>query len=229
MLQVGWVALSAMIGRCPGIRSALRRVYTACESAAGGRGLVSDPALESELVRRVARGDEVALAVLYDRLAPLAYGLALRIAGDKRSAQDAVQEAFLNVWHGAERFVATRGTARAWVLRIVRNSAIDRARSEGAHERARLRAIELGGVSWPAAPERPDLQLVGQESRSALDSALDELPAEQRRLIEIAFFQGLSHTEIATREGIPLGTVKARIRTGIGRLRQIAAQGRIHA
>ncbi len=198
------------------------------EPVSGGRGLASDPALESELMKRVARGDEVALAVLYDRLAPLAYGLALRIAGDKRSAQDAVQVAFLNVWSRAERFTSARGTARAWVLRIVRNSAIDRARSEGAHERAKLRALQMDEVPRPPAPPRPDLQLVGQESRSSLDSALDELPAEQRRLIEIAYFQGLSHTEIATREGIPLGTVKARIRNGIGRLRQIAAEGRIH-
>ncbi len=198
------------------------------EPASGGRGLESDPALESELIRRVARGDQLALAVLYDRLAPLAYGLALRIAGDKRSAQDAVQEGFLNVWSGAKRFAATRGTARGWVLRIVRNSAIDRVRSEGAHERAKRRAVQLDEVPRPSAPERPDLQLVGQERRSSLDSALDELPAEQRRLIEIAYFQGLSHTEIATREGIPLGTVKARIRNGIGRLRQIAAEGRIH-
>ncbi len=198
------------------------------EPAPGGRGLASDPALENELMRRVARGDEVALAVLYDRLAPLAYGLALRIAADKRLAQDAVQEAFLNVWSRAERFASARGTARAWVLRIVRNSAIDRARSEGAHERAKLRALQMDEVPRPLAPPRPDLQLVGQESRSSLDSALDELPAEQRRLIEIAYFQGLSHTEIATREGIPLGTVKARIRNGIGRLRQIAAEGRIH-
>ncbi len=129
------------------------------EPVSGGRGLESDPALESELIRRVARGDQLALAVLYDRLAPLAYGLALRIAGDKRSAQDAVQEGFLKVWSGARGFAVARGTARAWVLRIVRNSAIDRVRSEGAHERAKLRAVQLDEVPRPPAPERPDLQL----------------------------------------------------------------------
>jgi len=180
--------------------------------------------LESALLVRVARGDEAALANLYDRLAPLAYGLALRIAGDSGLAQDAVQDAFLRVWDRAGVFDSGRGSARAWVLRIVRNATIDQLRSRDAKSRAERRAGERDPEEPPALP---DELAIGAERAASLHAVLGELPPQQRRLIEIAYFQGLSHSEIAARERLPLGTVKTRIRDGVQQLRRLAVDGRL--
>jgi RNA polymerase sigma-70 factor (ECF subfamily) len=183
--------------------------------------------LEAALLRRVARGEEAALASLYDRLAPLAYGLSLRVTRDPRLAQDAVQEAFVRVWSRAARFDSRRGSPRAWVLHIARNAAIDQLRSE----RARLRTERRAGRE-PLQPEgeearRPDAELAASRRGFLLRSALDKLPTAQRRMLEIAYFEGLSHSEIAAREGIPLGTVKTRIRDGVTRLRRMALEGKL--
>ncbi len=178
---------------------------------------------EAALLTRIARGDERALAALYDRLAPLAHGLALRIARDARLAEDAVQDGFLRAWRNAGRYDARRGGARAWVLRIVRNAAIDQLRSE----RAKLRAESGSAGEVPEAPAsaRADEAAASAQRGVRLRHALAGLPEEQRRVIEIAYFEGLSHSEIAAREGIPLGTVKSRIHEGIGRLRRLVEEG----
>lgn len=181
---------------------------------------------EAELLARVARGESDAFAPLYDLLAPRAYGLALRIAGDASSAQDAVQEAFLRVWLRARSFDPARGSAASWVLGIVRNAVLDQLRSAGAHERALRRAADAALVS--CAPERAEPRMELAESGSALRDALARLPEAQRRMLEVAYFQDLSHVEIARRFGVPLGTVKTRIRDGLIRLRRIAAQGATH-
>ena len=151
-------------------------------------------------------------------MAQAAYGLALRITGDVDGAEDAVQEAFLRVWRRADRYEAARGAARPWLLRLVRNIAIDQLRSRGARGRAELRGA-VHEQEQAARPERPDDALLQKEGRQRMRAALEALPAEQRRMIEIAYFEGLSHTEIAEREGTPLGTVKTRIRDGVLRLR----------
>ena len=181
---------------------------------------------EAELLRRVARGESDAFAPLYDLLAARAYGLALRIAGDASAAQDAVQEAFLRVWLHARTFDAARGSAAAWVLGIVRNAVLDQLRSGSAHERALRRAADA--VLAERAQRRAETGIEFAESRSALRDALAQLPEPQRRMLEIAYFQDLSHAQIAKREGVPLGTVKTRIRDGLIRLRRIAAQGATH-
>lgn len=179
---------------------------------------VETPADEAELLARVAAGDERALGALYDRMAPVAYGLALRIIGDADGAEDTVQEAFLRVWRRADRYEVDRGAPRPWLLRLVRNVAIDHLRSRGARARAELR----GGVhehEHLPAPERPEDLLLQKERRDVVRAALEALPAEQRRMIEIAYFEGLTHAQIAERERTPLGTVKTRIRDGVLRLR----------
>ena len=182
---------------------------------------------EVQLLRRVARGESEAFAPLYDRLAPRAYGLALRMAGDASAAQDAVQEAFLRVWLRARSFDASRGSVCAWVLGIVRNAVLDQLRSGGAHERALRRAADA--IPVERAAEGAELALESSQTRSSLCAAMEQLPAAQRRMLEIAYFQDLTHDEIARREGVPLGTVKTRIRDGLIRLRRIAAaQGANH-
>jgi RNA polymerase sigma-70 factor, ECF subfamily len=173
---------------------------------------------EADLLARVAGGDEQALAALYDRLSSLAYGLAFRILGSADAAEDVVQDAFLRIWHRADRYEPGRGAAKPWVLRVVRNVAIDRLRTADARSRAETRSqtdVALAPVS-----EQPDEAASRSERSKTLRQALAELPPEQRRAIEIAYFEGLSHSEIAERERMPLGTVKTRIRDGVLRLKE---------
>ena len=173
---------------------------------------------EAHLLARVATGDDAALAALYDRVAPLAYGLALRIVGGADAAEDVVQDAFLRIWHRADRYEPGRGAARPWILRVVRNVAIDRLRTTDARTRVETRSGT--DTALVPVPEQPDETAARSERARTLRVALAALPIEQRRTLEIAYFEGLSHSEIAEREHMPLGTVKTRIRDGVLKLRE---------
>ena len=160
-----------------------------------------------------------ALEELYDRHHRLALALAYRVVGDRESAEDVVQETFLAAWRQASTYHVERGRARAWLLSIARHRAIDRIRrSRGAGEMAEL--------DESTVDERaPDAFLVTDQNlrRERMRSALDTLPAEQREVVEMAFYGGLTHTEIAGQTGVPLGTVKGRLRLAMDKLRSTLA------
>lgn len=184
--------------------------------------------IEAALLARIAGGDESALKAFYDRLAPLAYGLARRIAASPDAAEDVVQEAFLRVWRGADRYDPARGGPRPWFLRVVRNLAIDQIRVRQACGRA-THGLEQQVADEGVAVARPDELAIGSERAERVRAALLALPTDQRRALEIAYFEGLSHSQIADREGLPLGTVKTRIRNAILHLRSALGAEVSHA
>jgi RNA polymerase sigma-70 factor (ECF subfamily) len=186
--------------------------YARPEMATGGNmpdtSAMADPPAEG-LLRRTADGDRKALGELFDRFAGFANGLALRILRDRREAEDVVQEVFLQVWRQAERFDAARGTPAAWIGTITRTRALDRLRRRAARREEPSEAAPAAASAAPAA-----------EDALAVRAALAALPNDQRREIELAYYEGLTQSEIAQRLGEPLGTVKTRIRSGMMRLRE---------
>jgi RNA polymerase sigma-70 factor (ECF subfamily) len=172
---------------------------------------------DEELLRRIARREEAALDVLYTRYRALAFSVAVRVVGDGARAEDVVQDAFLSVWRKAGTYRPGRGSVRTWLSSIVRNRAIDivrATRERTAHEDEEL----LLGIHDPAPAvfDQVAASLDGEMTRGALQ----QLPVEQRHAISLAFFEGLSHSEIASQTGLPLGTVKSRVRLGIQRMRE---------
>jgi RNA polymerase sigma factor (sigma-70 family) len=169
---------------------------------------------EEALLALIARDDELALSELYRRLSRVAYGLAFRILRDDALAQDAVQEAFLGVWRGADRFVAERAKPSTWVLTLVHRRAVDLVRRED-----RRRAEPLEPDHEAAARAADDVEQLGR--REAVREALRRLPAEQREAIELAYYGGYTQSELAERLGQPLGTIKSRMFAGLSRLRDL--------
>jgi RNA polymerase sigma-70 factor, ECF subfamily len=171
-----------------------------------------DTAADAELIGRIAGGrDAAAFAALYDRLAPRAFGLLLRVLRNRPDAEDVLQETFLQVWHQAGRFDPARSVPLGWVLMIARSRAADRLRAKSATAAERR----------PDVPPTPDpaAGLVATETAGRVSAALDGLPPDQAEPIRLAFYEGLTHEGVAARLGIPLGTVKTRIRLGMARLR----------
>jgi len=166
------------------------------------------------MLERVAGRDAHALADLYDRFAPVALALAGRILGDRSEAEDVLQTVFTRVWQEAGRYDATKGSVATWLLSWIRNGSIDRLRRREALHRATLHSVDRA----PAAHEDAPADL--SEDKAKLARAVADLPADQRQVIELAYFEGLSQTQIAQRLGEPLGTVKTRMRLGMSKLRQ---------
>lgn len=169
---------------------------------------------DAELAARLAARDEAALAELYDRYGGLAYSLALRILDDSGKAEDVVQEAFLKLWNGAPRFDESRGSLRAWLTTAVRNRSIDLLRGRSMHERREL-ALKPEVRSAGAGPEE---EAAGSMERAAVRAALGELPDEQRQSVLLAYFGGFTQAEIAELTGVPLSTVKGRMRLALEKL-----------
>ena len=166
----------------------------------------------------VATGaDTRAFAVLYDRHASVAYALAYRICGRRSAAEEVVQDAFLAAWRGRASFQSSRGALRPWILALVRNRAIDTVRHASVTTSRDVHDDEVA-AALPAR-ERTDLEVERRTDAERVRGALEELPADQQRVIELAFFGGFTHTEIAVILGLPPGTVKGRMRLGLTRLR----------
>jgi RNA polymerase sigma-70 factor (ECF subfamily) len=177
----------------------------------------NDARADIALIDRIVARDERAVAVLYDRNNRLLYGLILRILRDRGEAEEVLQEVSL-VWTRAETYNVSLGSPAAWLVRVARNRAIDRLRSNA----VRLRAVEAAPL--PDAAASPETCAADSERQRVVKRALDTLPADQRVLIEQAYFLGLTQSELAERFQLPLGTVKTRIRTGMITLREQLSQ-----
>ena len=181
-----------------------------------------DKAADYTALGRIIQGDQGGLAELYDRNARLVFSLALRILQNPADAEDIVQEVFAQVWAQARRYDAARGAVAAWMLTMARSRAIDRLRSRSARPETSAEPREFEAL-LDAAPAQ-DLQLLSTEQVAQLRDALNGLPAPQRVALELAYYEGLTHAEIAERLQEPLGTIKTRIRQAVLRLRESVAR-----
>jgi RNA polymerase sigma-70 factor (ECF subfamily) len=175
---------------------------------------------DGDLIRRMARGDKLACAELYDRFSRPLFSVALRILNDQSEAEDVVQDVFLALWEKANGFDADRGSAFGWAITLTRNRAIDRLRTRRRRSNLLNESFveDLPGGKSTAEPDSAD-DLIYKEKTATVRAALSTLPPEQLRAVELAFFSGLTQQEIAARLSEPLGTVKARIRRGLLKLR----------
>jgi RNA polymerase sigma-70 factor, ECF subfamily len=170
------------------------------------------------IVRRMVAGEPDALAELYDRFAPLVLAVARRILGAAGDAEEVLQEAFLQAWNQAERYDAGRSSVSTWLVLIARTRALDRLRSRGARDRTA--AAAAAEPPPPDTSSRLDEHVLHRERRRRVKEVLAAIPEEQRRVLELAFYEGLSQSEISTRTGTPLGTVKTRALLGMKKLRE---------
>jgi RNA polymerase sigma-70 factor (ECF subfamily) len=192
--------------------SALKSWDSGIQSPEGGR-------VDAALIERILSRDASAVGDLYDRHSRMLYGVILRILRNRSEAEEVLQEVFVTVWNRAETYDVAVGSAAAWLVRIARNRAIDRLRSNT----ARLRAVESAPFELQSR-ENPEASASLGEQQRAVARALDAIPREQRDLIEEAYYLGLTQSELAERHKLPLGTVKTRIRTGLLTLRQHLSQ-----
>jgi len=171
---------------------------------------------DRELIERLQRREPQALAELYDRYGRLVYSLILRVVRDTGIAEDLVQETFLRVWNRVQGFDAQKGSIAPWLLAVARNRAIDYLRSASGRERG---AVEFEETDHPALYTDMEQDILTSDATRRVKAAMEKLSANQRQVIELAYFEGLSQTEMAERMGQPLGTVKTWVRTALRNLR----------
>lgn len=179
---------------------------------------------DEELMPLVGRKDPEAFEVLYDRHGGAAFSLAYRIVGDRAAAEEVTQEAFISVWRSGARFDSARGSVRSWLLSVVRNRAIDFLRSRAA-KAPKLDFDDEAALEQRPAEELTEEEALRRETSAELRGALGKLPGEQSKVIELAYFGGFSHSEIARILGLPMGTVKGRMRLGLEKIRGELAEG----
>jgi RNA polymerase sigma-70 factor (ECF subfamily) len=179
---------------------------------------------DEELMPLIGAKDPEAFAVFYDRHGGAAYSLAYRIVGDRTAAEDVTQEAFISIWRSGARFDRTRGSVRSWMLSIVRNRAIDLLRSK-AGKAPKLTFDDDAVLEQRPSEELTEEEAMRRETASEVRGALVQLPGEQSQVIQLAYFGGFSQSEIARMLGVPLGTVKGRMRLGLEKIRGELAEG----
>jgi RNA polymerase sigma-70 factor (ECF subfamily) len=173
---------------------------------------------DEELMALLQEGSTRAFELVYDRHGGAAFSLAYRMVPNRTTAEDITQEAFLSIWRSRTRYEPTRGSVRTWVLGIVHNRAIDALRRNIVHDRRRTSAEGL--EEREEAPERTEIEVARLQEAHSVRDALKELPKEQARVLELAYFGGFSHSQIAEMLEMPIGTVKGRMRLGLEKLRR---------
>ena len=179
---------------------------------------------DEELMPLIGEKDPDAFEVFYDRHGGVAYSLAYRIVGEKAAAEDVTQEAFISIWRSGARYDRARGSVRSWTLSIVRNRAIDMLRSR-AGKAPKLTFDDEAVLEQRPAEELTEEEAMQHETARELRGAVGALPSEQAKVIELAYFGGFSQSEIAAMLGVPLGTVKGRMRLGMEKIRGELAEG----
>jgi len=176
---------------------------------------------DSVLIENMRTGDEAALSTLYDRYSAMLFGMLVRILRDQQAAEEVLQDLFLQLWRNAAQFDAARGSLPAWLMVIGRNRAISRLR--GRRDREVLEENEGDYANTFASSQNIEDEAVRAQVARNISAAMEQLPVEQRQAVELAYFEGMTQSEIASKTGIPLGTVKTRVRTAMQTLRQIIA------
>jgi RNA polymerase sigma-70 factor, ECF subfamily len=171
---------------------------------------------DEDLISLVEAADAEAFATLYDRHSRAAFSLAYRMMGERQASEDLAQDAFLKVWRGASSYRADRGSVRTWILSIVHNRGIDQIRSRASRRRTEERIEASAPRSQPSEAFAETLR---NSQRDQVREALDTLPPEQLKILELAYFSGYTHVEISDLLGLPLGTVKGRMRLGLKKIR----------
>ena len=180
---------------------------------------------DEDLMQLVRRGQAPAFEVVYERHASAAFSLAYRIVGTRNGAEDVSQEAFLSLWRSGARYDRRRGSVRTWVLGIVHHRAIDALRRSAVHETRR--ASDEGIAERLEGGVRTDVEAARHEEAATVRAAIEQLPADQSRVIELAYFGGFTHTEIAELLNAPVGTIKGRMRLGLMKLRGTLEGGQV--
>jgi RNA polymerase sigma-70 factor (ECF subfamily) len=178
----------------------------------------ADSKLAIQLIQQTANGDREAFSQLYDRFSSLVFTLAMRMLRARSDAEDLLQEIFVQIWRQAENYTEERGSPEAWIINMARSRAIDKIRSIRRTEKSFVLTDDPARAQTSESVQSPAAE---SEVRLSMTSALANLPENQRRVLELAYFDGLTQSEIADRLGEPLGTVKTRMRSGIQRLREI--------
>jgi RNA polymerase sigma-70 factor (ECF subfamily) len=179
---------------------------------------------DEELMPLIGAKDPEAFAVFYDRHGGVAYSLAYRIVGEPGAAEDVTQEAFISLWRSGARYDRARGSVRSWMLSIVRNRAIDSLRA-GSGKAPKLTFDDDAVLEQRPADELTEEEAMRHETASEVRGALGQLPGDQSKVIELAYYGGFSQSEIAAMLGVPLGTVKGRMRLGMEKIRGEIAEG----